>query len=217
MEKKKQTMTNHASRDTASLSAAIDAAGALARLREGNKRYLQANANDGDISPETIKRLFHEGQEPYACVITCADSRVVPEHVFMAGLGELFCVRVAGNVVGEMELASCIYAVEHLGVALVCVLGHTHCGAIGAALEAAGGDMPDEDHAIWPLIARIASFIGDERNPEAASKLNVAASVKALCSNPVVAHMIDEGKLVVMGALYHTHSGVVDFLDEALA
>ena len=114
---------------------------ALARLREGNRIYLEALDHKRDLSPDRIRELFENGQRPFATVITCADSRVVPEHIFMAGLGELFVIRVAGNVVGPMELASAVYACEHLHTRLLLVLGHTHCGAIKAALDGEQGSV----------------------------------------------------------------------------
>ena len=83
---------------------AIGASEALERLQAGNAAYVQARANTGDISPERVRELSENGQAPYACVVSCADSRVVPEHIFMTGLGEIFTIRVAGNVIGDMEL-----------------------------------------------------------------------------------------------------------------
>ena len=113
----------------------VPAEEALRRLVEGNRIYVEALDHERDLSQERIADLFENGQRPFACVITCADSRVVPEHVFMTGLGELFVIRVAGNVVGPIELASAVYACEHLHTRLLLVLGHTHCGAIKAALD----------------------------------------------------------------------------------
>lgn len=190
----------------------LDADEALARLKSGNAAYLKADTNDGDTSLATIKQLFEEGQAPYACVVSCADSRVVPEHIFMTGLGELFCIRVAGNVVGNMELASCVYAVEHLRTPLILVLGHTHCGAIEAAMEAVAGEAPDPDDALEPLVATIASAIGTESDPYAASVANTRASMRALCSDPCIHALMDSHGLAVHGAIYHTHSGLVEFL-----
>ena len=88
----------------------VPAEEALRRLVEGNRIYVEALDHERDLSQERIADLFENGQRPFACVITCADSRVVPEHVFMTGLGELFVIRVAGNVVGPIELASAVYA-----------------------------------------------------------------------------------------------------------
>lgn len=178
---------------------------ALVRLREGNRVYVEAIDHERDLSPERIHELFEGGQKPYATVITCSDSRVVPEHIFMAGLGELFVIRVAGNVVGELEAASAFYACEHLHTKLLLVLGHTHCGAIKAALDGEGGPVA-------PLTVRIARAIGEVEDPYEASVLNTQAAVEALASDPAIAQLAEHHDLSIRGAIYHTHSGVVDFL-----
>ena len=192
-----------------------NASGARARLAAGNEAYVAAEANDGDISQELVQRLFDEGQAPYACIVSCADSRVVPEHIFMTGLGELFCIRVAGNVIGDMELASCLYAAEHLHVPLIVVLGHTNCGAIGSTIEArdAGGLDAAGNNALAPLIGAIGAVIGDETDPLVASVANTRAGVNALLGDSAIAHLVASGVLSVCGALYHTNSGNVEFLD----
>lgn len=184
---------------------------ALARLRAGNEAFLCEHVNGGDVSLAAVRRLFEEGQAPFACIVTCADSRVVPEHLFMAGLGELFCIRVAGNVVGDMELASCLYAVEHLHTPLIVVLGHTHCGAIETAIEAAGCPHAVDLGAVAPLVASVSAAIGDECDPYAASVANVRAGVRALVEDAGIAGLMRTG-LRICGAIYHTHSGCVEFL-----
>lgn len=184
---------------------------ALERLKAGNAAFLREHVNDGDVSLAAVRRLFEDGQAPFACVVTCADSRVVPEHVFMAGLGELFCVRVAGNVVGDMELASCLYAAEHLHTPLIVVLGHTHCGAIEAAIEAGDCEDHGDTGAIVPLVAKIVAAIGAENDPYAASVANVQAGVRTLMADDDIADLTRLG-LRVCGAIYHTHSGEVEFL-----
>ena len=187
--------------------AGIDADTALERLREGNAAFVQSHVNTADISPALVERLFHEGQRPFACVITCSDSRVAPEHVFMCGLGELFVCRVAGNVVGGHELASAVYAASHLHTSLVVVMGHTHCGAIEATRH-------DGDHgSVAPLTRSIRQAIGEETDPYAAAVLNVRAGVACLSSCPELEELERTGALRIIGAVYHTHSGVVDFLD----
>ena len=98
---------------------------ALERLRQGNARYLNASHAQGDVSPELRQSTFREGQHPYAIVLACSDSRVIPEAIFSAGIGELFVIRVAGNVVDRHQLGSIEYAEGHLGCNLVVVLGHT--------------------------------------------------------------------------------------------
>lgn len=189
----------------------MSAADALERLRAGNAAFLSEHVNDGDVSLAAVRRLFEEGQAPFACIVTCADSRVVPEHVFMVGLGELFCIRVAGNVIGDMELASCLYAAEHLHTPLIVVLGHTHCGAIETAIEAAGHPQLPCEGAIAPLVSSVVTAIGPETDPYAASVVNVQAGLRTLEANSDIADLMGRG-LRLQGAIYHTHSGVVDFL-----
>lgn len=178
---------------------------ALARLREGNRTYVEAIDHERDLSPERIRELFERGQKPYATIVTCSDSRVVPEHIFMAGLGELFVIRVAGNVIGELEAASAFYACEHVHAKLLLVLGHTHCGAIKAALDGEGGPVA-------PLTERIANAIGDVDDPYEASVLNTKAAMQALENDPAIARLVEDNDLSIRGAIYHTHSGIVDFL-----
>lgn len=180
----------------------VDSSAALERLKAGNKSYLKANKGDGDISPEKRLETAKNGQHPYAVVVSCADSRVIPESIFSAGIGELFVIRVAGNVVDNIQLGSVEYAVEHLGCKLVVVLGHTGCGAVGAALQ--------ENHGyIKHITDEIKHAIGNETDSVKASVLNVNQSVKK-----IKAGLSGAEDLSVVGALYHTDSGVVDFLDK---
>lgn len=183
----------------------VPAGEALQRLREGNRIYVEALDHERDLSPERIADLFENGQRPFACVITCADSRVVPEHIFMTGLGELFVIRVAGNVVGPIELASAVYACEHLHTRLLLVLGHTHCGAIKAALDGEAGPVA-------AITERIAAALGDVRDPYEASVANARAAAAELAASPELSRLVVEHDLDIRVAIYHTHCGVVDFL-----
>lgn len=191
--------------DDFNTDAHVPADEALARLQTGNRIYVEALDHKRDLSPERVRELFEQGQKPFATVITCSDSRVVPEHIFMAGLGELFVIRVAGNVIGDLEAASAIYACEHLHTRLLVVLGHTHCGAIKAALDGEGGP-------VTPLTSRIRDAIGMVADPYEASVLNTRVAMQELCAQPVLAHLIADHDLAIEGAIYHTHCGVVDFL-----
>lgn len=183
----------------------VPAAQALQRLKAGNRIYVEALDHERDLSPERIADLFENGQRPFACVITCADSRVVPEHIFMTGLGELFVIRVAGNVVGPIELASAVYACEHLHTRLLLVLGHTHCGAIKAALDGETG-------SVAAITERIAAALGEVRGPYEASVANARAAAAELAASPELACLVAEHDLDIRCAIYHTHCGVVDFL-----
>lgn len=190
---------------------AMSSAEAQKRLENGNAAYVQAGANPSDISLARVQELSRNGQAPYACIVTCADSRVVPEHIFMTGLGELFCIRVAGNVIGDMELASCVYAAEHLGVKLVVVLGHTQCGAVASALEATeSGNMPHG--ALGTLLSGVCTGIGAERDPRKASEANARAGVAAVLKDEEIAHLVATKGLEVVAALYETETGKVEFL-----
>ncbi len=111
------------------------AADAIYRLAAGNLKYLNAESGNGDISRRVRLSTWAKGQSPYAIIVTCSDSRVIPESIFSAGIGELFVIRLAGNIIDDHQLGSIEYAAGHLGCRLVVVLGHTHCGAVDAAIH----------------------------------------------------------------------------------
>ena len=179
----------------------LPASAALQKLKEGNLRYLGATTNAGDVSRELREQTVTKGQRPYAVIVSCADSRVIPEAIFSAGLGELFVVRIAGNVIDDHALGSIEYAVEHLGTQLVVVMGHTHCGAVTAALHSNSGYVKS-------ITDEIKHAIGRETNTDKASALNALHSAdKIKKSLPL------PGSVTVCGALYHTDTGRVDFLD----
>lgn len=172
----------------------------LERLKRGNEKYLSSDGYFGDVSASKRAEGVRNGQKPYAVIVTCSDSRVIPESIFAAGIGELFVIRVAGNVIGEMELASIEYAAEHLGCGLAVILGHTYCGAVHSAIVGKA-----EGH-IGALVDKIRFAIGDERDENKACKLNVAASLLHVKESL-------SGKCEAVGAIYDTMSGKVEFLD----
>lgn len=178
-----------------------DALSALQRLKEGNQTYLNAEKNAGDISPKTRLLTSQHGQHPYAVIVGCADSRVIPESIFSAGIGELFVIRAAGNVLDTFALGSVEYAAEHLGCKLIVVMGHTGCGAVGAAHGQNSGYLKH-------ITDEIARAIGTETDPVKASLLNVTRSVQKIKEQ-----LPDLEGVLVTGALYHTDSGVVEFCD----
>ena len=178
-----------------------DALNSLKRLEEGNKLYINSETAVGDISPVRRMETYKNGQKPFAVIISCADSRVIPESIFSAGIGDLFVIRVAGNVVDNNQLGSVEYAVEHLGCKLVVVLGHTGCGAVGAANGQNGGFVKF-------ITDEIRCAIGTEADPVKASALNVQRSVEK------IKNMLHIKGMLVLGALYHTDSGKVDFFNE---
>lgn len=185
----------------------ISANGAYARLKSGNEAFVKSSKNDGDISPELRKDLCDNGQFPYAVVLTCSDSRVVPEHIFTCGLGEIFVVRVAGNVVNDSQLASVVYSADHLKSKLVVVLGHTHCGAVSATIQ--GG----AHGCVSGITDKIATAIKDEKDDYKACKLNVEASINTLINNDEVKSLIENHGVKVVGGIYNIDTGVVDFFE----
>lgn len=182
----------------------ISAEEALSILKKNNEKYVSLNSNPADISLQLRQNLVDNGQHPFAVVVSCSDSRVVPEDMFLCGLGDIFTVRVAGNVIGDTQLASIVYAAHHLGSKLVVVLGHTHCGAVGAALENANED------ALAPLLDNIKNAIKGESDEFMACKLNVLDGIKRIDSAAEIKELKEHG-LQVVGAIYNTDSGRVDF------
>ena len=178
----------------------------IARLVQGNRRYLHACQNEGDVSPALRLRTAEHGQHPYAIVVTCSDSRVIPESIFSAGIGELFVIRVAGNVLDKHQLGSIEYAAAHLHCPLILVLGHTGCGAVAAALEGGG------DGFIQYITDEILLAIGQERDPEAACEKNVLHAVESIRREFQEHPEIDTAGLDVRGAVYDIRSGQVRFL-----
>ena len=178
---------------------------ALQRLKDGNARYLAAEKSDGDISLALREKTCAEGQSPYAVIITCSDSRVIPESIFSAGIGELFVIRVAGNVIDNHQLGSIEYAAEHLGSRLIVVMGHDHCGAVDAAIN------HDPENYIKFITDEIKIAIGDETDDYKACCLNVRHSIKTIEESLEIQHEEEHG-LRVCGAIYHLEDGRVEFL-----
>ena len=170
---------------------------ALDRLKKGNEYFVEKEKPNGDFSKEA-RQANANGQKPFAVVLTCSDSRVIPEAIFNQGIGELFVIRVAGNVVGDSEKGSIEYAVDHLKTKTVVVLGHTNCGAIGATIKG-------ETHgAVGKITKRISKAIGDEKQESIACKLIVLVGVKRIKrAFPAVE---------VVGGIYDIVSGKVEFL-----
>lgn len=182
------------------------AADAIFRLAAGNLKYLNAQKNHSDISRRIRRTTAVSGQSPYAIIVTCSDSRVIPEHIFSAGIGELFVIRLAGNVIDDHQLGSIEYAAGHLGCKLVVVLGHTRCGAVEAAIH------HDPEGYIKYITDEIKYAIGDETDPYKASCLNVRHSIREIEKSLCIARIEDQTGLRVVGAMYHIEDGSVEFL-----
>ena len=178
---------------------------ALDRLKCGNKAYIESSYSKGDISPGIREKTYREGQSPYAVIVSCSDSRVIPESIFTAGIGELFVIRVAGNVMDDHQLGSIEYAASHLGCKLVVVLGHTHCGAVDAAIN------HDPEGYIKFITDEISLAIGNEKDEYRACLLNVERSVSVIEESFDIKREEEHG-LKVLGAIYHIEDGRVEFL-----
>ena len=185
----------------------ISAQEALKRLKDGNKNYTEDKACAGDTSLSRRRETCDQGQHPYAIIVTCSDSRVIPENIFDAGIGDLFVIRVAGFVMDDHQLGSIEYAAEHLGCSLVLVLGHNHCGAVDAAIH------HDPDGYIKFITDEILKAIGDETDDYTACCLNVRHSCKIIEDSIRIQKDEAENGLKVIGALYHLENGEVEFWD----
>ena len=172
----------------------------LEKLKEGNEKYLKADKNCGDISPAIREKTYLNGQHPYAIIVTCADSRVIPESIFSAGIGELFVIRAAGNVIDDVQLGSIEYAAGHLGCPLVVVLGHSKCGAVDAAVNHSPTGF------VKFITDKIRSAIGNEKDDIKACGRNVLHGVKR------IEESLDIEGLKALGAIYRIDSGKVEFL-----
>lgn len=176
------------------------------RLTKGNSLFLNGTSNSGNTSREVRHLTALNGQTPYAIVVTCSDSRVVPEHIFNAGIGELFIVDNAGNVISDFDLGSIEYGAEHLHSDTIIVMGHTGCGAVAAAIE-------NNAHGYMKKVTNeIRSGIGNEKDPAKAEIQNVEHSIKQIMKSEIIAGLVNAGKLTIKGAIYDTDAGDVEFL-----
>lgn len=184
----------------------------LAHLLEGNQRY-RANHPKHPHQQSARRAEVAKAQHPPAVILSCSDSRVPPEVVFDQGLGDLFVVRVAGNVIDDDVLGSIEYAVEHAGATLIMVLGHERCGAVKAAVQggAVEGHVGKLIEAIRPALETGRSKPGDVA--ENVMRANVLHSVSLINSDePVITHAVRSGKVKVVGARYDLDTGVVEVL-----
>lgn len=187
----------------------------LSRLKKGNEIFIDATYNKNKIDKEIRQKLLEKGQKPYAVILTCSDSRVVPENIFYTGLGDLFVIRVAGNVVDDVALGSIEFAISELDVPLVVVMGHDDCGAVkGAALENIEGKLESVVEKIRPSYTKAKLQGGSQEEIyNHAVELNVKNSVDIIKNNEIVKKYMDENKVKVIGSSYDMISGKVKWLD----
>jgi carbonic anhydrase len=188
---------------------------AISKLKEGNGRYTSGNLQHPGQTTERRTELANV-QHPFAAIVSCSDSRVPPEIVFDQGLGDLFIVRVAGNVINDEGLGSIEYTVDHLGTRLILVLGHQRCGAVDAAREtiAAKGKAPGHIQSLVTAIKPAVEATAKD-DLETTVKANVKNVVKALrSSTPILKAKVDSGEIQVIGGYYSLDTGAVTFLDQ---
>lgn len=193
---------------------------AMKVLRAGNLRYAAGHMRHPHETRARMRETSQKGQHPWAVILCCSDSRVVPELIFDQGIGDLFTVRVAGNVANADEVASIEYAVEHFGVQLVLVMGHTHCGAVAAVvekealpLEADEIKHPIEEALAW-VKARQPDLTG-EALAEATMRRNVVESMADVERiGELIRKRRKDQKLLLAGCVYHLQSGKVEWVAE---
>ena len=189
-----------------------NAAEAVDMLFAGNRRYVAGEAEHPNQSGERRAEVVG-GQMPFAIVLGCSDSRVPPEIIFDAGLGDLFVVRVAGNIVDGVVLGSIEYAAVHLGTPLIVVLGHTSCGAVAAAVSGsdAEGHIPCVLNAIRPAVEKAGNHPGNLIDHAIRANAKLAAEQMTERSS-VLAGLVHAGRLQIIAAYYDLPSGRVEML-----
>ncbi|MEO0454035.1 MAG: carbonic anhydrase [Verrucomicrobiota bacterium] len=190
---------------------------AIMRLKEGNERFVSEQLLHPHEQKSWREKL-ESGQAPFAVILGCSDSRVIPELIFDQGLGDLFVVRVAGNVVGVDVTASVEYAVDHCGSPLVVVMGHSKCGAITATLDhfhdpgTEPAEVVELMNRLEPAVMNLPEEETRDAKIERAVRRNVELSVRRLARVPDLAKGQREGRVKVVGAIYDLHTGKVEFL-----
>jgi carbonic anhydrase len=202
----------------------ISARASLERLREGNRRFV-AEVRSHEAPPSRDRRIeLAAGQAPFAAILGCSDSRVPVEIVFDQGLGDLFVIRVAGNIVAPSQVGSVEFAAEQFGTRLVVVLGHSKCGAIGATLEQLQRPKENQSHNLHSIVDMIRPSVEglletDLRHDmdelvHQAVRANIRASVNHLRhGSEIIEQLIRSNGLLVVGAEYSLETGIVDFFD----
>ena len=198
----------------------IAAADVLARLVEGNERFVRGEARNAKFCKETLAHLA-SGQTPHATILGCSDSRVAPEVIFDAALGELFVIRVAGNVISPEVMGSMQYAAAHLGTPLFVVLGHEGCGAVHAALESIHEGVQHRSRiaklieSIVPGVAGISAHLAPDEQLQRAVEANVRWSMQQVMAIPEAKVRATEGTAMLVGAVYELATGRVRILDSS--
>jgi carbonic anhydrase len=199
---------------------------ALARLEAGNRRFVSEQSVGVSLSTAARRGALVSGQEPFAIILGCSDSRVPAELVFDQGFGDLFVIRVAGNVVAPSQVGSVEFAASRFGTRLVVVMGHSQCGAVVATLEELQGRATSESRNLRSIVDRVRPAVapllslgrtnGEEALVREAVRANVRASVNQLRhGSELLESLIHESGLWIVGAEYSLETGIVDFFENA--
>ena len=202
----------------------ISAQEALERLREGNRRFVSGVRSRDTLTNQVRRNELATGQEPFAIILGCSDSRVPAEIVFDQGLGDLFVIRVAGNIVASSQVDSVEFAAARFGTQLVVVLGHSQCGAILATLEELQQPTNSQSRNLRSIVGRVRPAVEAllatdlRRDPDALVEHAVRANIRASADHlrhgsDILEHLIERNGLLVVGAEYSLESGLVDFFD----
>ena len=204
----------------------IPAREALDRLLEGNRRFLTNTRRHDPFLGQTRRAELVDSQEPFAIILGCSDSRVPAEYVFDQGLGDLFVIRVAGNIVAPSQVGSVEFAAERFRTRLVVVLGHSQCGAILATLEELRRPSDRQSRHLRSIVDRVRPSIEPLLDSDAAAdpeelvrravRANIAASVEHLRRSEVLVQLIRDDDLLIVGAEYSLESGAVEVFDAPL-
>lgn len=191
----------------------MSAAQALQLLLEGNQRFVAGKMERPNQTPERRAEVA-KGQHPFASVLACSDSRTPPEIIFDRGLGDIFTVRVAGNVADKVVIESLDYSVKHLGVRVVMVLGHRRCGAVIAAVAGheEEGDVGPMLSELRPAVAASKGMAGDP--VENAVRENVELVMKNLATSEELGAMVKSGELKIVGGIYDLDTGTIEMLKD---
>src|SRR5579885_168926 len=189
----------------------VEASEALKRLLEGNQRFFDGKSEHPNQSLARREQVA-SGQHPFACILSCSDSRIPPELVFDQGVGDLFVVRVAGNVPDPSGMESLRYGVDHLGARLIVVLGHRNCGAVKAAVSGQTAEFPVIDQAILPAVEKAKRMPGDLM--ENVTVENIRLGVQRLKRWGPLAARVKRGEIQIVGAIYDLHTGHVTVLSD---
>jgi carbonic anhydrase len=195
----------------------VSATDALARLREGNRRFVNGSSDNEESLSGARRAELVDGQDPFAVILSCADSRVPVELIFDQGLGDLFVIRVAGNIAAPSQAGSIEYAASVLGTKLVVVLGHSNCGAVDATLKELAQAQEVRSPNLRAIVDRIGPALAGLDNPtlHEAVVANVRNTVRELRhGSETLEGLIDGGDLTIIGAEYSIESGEVEFFDD---